>query len=190
MELLNVGCGTHYAKGWVNADTWENHDIRSDVKVTPGEPYPFEDNTFDAVYLGHVLEHIAWPQVATFLKDISRVAKADAKILITGPDVYKTIKRWSDGQEPWWMVESVMEHQGVNLASGGPEWWDGEKHHWNCHNDRVLNLLETLGFTNIKDRFNDIPKNTSEKTWKNDGITWPVVGFWHWQLAISCNNPK
>jgi len=81
MKLLNVGCGTHYAQGWVNADTWETDDTKPDVKVTPGQPYPFEDNTFDAIYMGHVLEHIPWLEVSTFLKDMQRIAKPNAPIL-------------------------------------------------------------------------------------------------------------
>ena len=40
MKLLNVGCGTHYAQGWVNADTWETEDTRPDVKVTTWRTIP------------------------------------------------------------------------------------------------------------------------------------------------------
>lgn len=191
MKLLNAGCGTHYAQGWVNTDTWETDTTRPDVRVEPGKPYPFEDNTFDAVFLGHVLEHIPWAEVPAFLNDISRVTKPGAPILVVGPDVFKTIHRWKDGQEPWWMVRSVMEHLDENYQPDREfEWWDGAHHHWNCHEERVERLLTAMGFTNITNVFEDIPNDPNGKSWHDSvtDITWPVVGKYYWQLAFRCFN--
>lgn len=191
MNLLNAGCGTHYAQGWVNVDVWSSDTTKPDVVAKPGEPYPFEDNYFDAVFLGHVIEHIPWPEVPAFLTDISRVAKPNAPILVVGPDVYKTIKRWKDGEEPWWMIESVMEHQDINHQPDREhEWWDGALHHWNCHEKRVEKLLGAVGFRNIENVFDSIPNDPYGKTWwdEKNQITWPVVGKYWWQLAFLCNN--
>lgn len=191
MNLLNAGCGTHYAQGWTNVDVWSSETTRPDVVVKPGEPYPFEDNFFDAVFLGHVIEHIAWPEVPAFLKDISRVAKPGAPILVVGPDVHKTIKRWKDGEEPWWMIESVLEHQDMNHQPDRKhEWWDGAHHHWNCHEARVEKLLTVCGFADIENVFDLIPNDPNGKTWvdQKNQITWPVVGKYFWQLAFLCRN--
>jgi len=190
MNLLNAGCGTHYAKGWVNTDVWDDGEkTKPDVKVEPGKPYPFPDSHFDAVFLGHVLEHIAWPEVPSFLTEMQRIAKPGAEILVCGPDVYKTIQRWAKGQEPWHMVLSTMEHQNVSAKSNeiGSS-WDGAHHHWNCHHDRVWSLLLSLGFTSMRDVFDEIPKNPSGTNWRSNTINWPVVGHWHWHFAIHCRN--
>ena len=187
MKLLNAGCGTHYAQGWVNVDIWEDDNTHPDIVAKAGEPYPFEDAYFDAVYLGHVIEHIDWSAVPSFLLDMNRVAKPDAPILIVGPDVLKTIQLWKDGKEPWHMVLSTMEHQDVNYQPDREhEWWDGATHHWNCHNQRVLELLEDTGFTDISDVYDYIPNNPSGKEWYDQvtDITWPVVGKHHWQFAL------
>ena len=192
MKLLNAGCGTHYAKGWTNVDVWEGPNTTPDIKVNPGEPYPFEDNTFDAVYLGHVLEHIPWSDVTTFLQDIQRVAKPGAPVMVVGPDIYKTIKRWKEGLEPWSMVLSTIEHQDMNWQPDREhEWWDGAHHHWNCHEERIETLLNNLGFTNIKNVFNKIPDDPDGKSWfdHKNKIEWPVVGKYYWQLAYLCSNP-
>lgn len=192
MKLLNAGCGTHYANGWTNVDVWEGENTTPDVKVNPGEPYPFEDNTFDAVYLGHVLEHIPWPEVPVFLKDIQRVAKPGASIMVVGPDIFKTIQRWKDGAEPWSMVLATIEHQDRNWQPEREhEWWDGAHHHWNCHEERVADLLNKMGFTNIKNVFNKIPDDPNGKSWLDttSNIEWPVVGKYFWQLAYLCTNP-
>lgn len=190
MKFLNAGCGTHYADGWINVDIWEDDSTKPDVLAKVGEPYPFENNYFDAVFLGHVLEHMDWKMVPEFLYDMQRIAKPDALFLIVGPDILKTIHRWKDGNEPWEMVLSTIEHQDVNYQPGKTDWWDGAAHHWNCHHERVWKLLESCGFTNLRDMFDIIPNNPHMKKWsdKNNGITWPVVGKWHWQFAIQATN--
>ena len=192
MNYLNAGCGTHYANGWVNTDVWDDGETtKPDVKVEPGKPYPFPDNHFDAVFLGHVLEHMDWKDVPSFLEDMKRIAKPNAKFLICGPDVLKTIKRWAQNKEPWHMVLSTMEHQDINTQPAREHlWWDGATHHWNCHHERVWNLLNQLGFTSLVDAFDLIPKNAGGKNWEHDGILWPVVGHWYWHFAILCTNNK
>lgn len=187
MKLLNAGCGTHYAQGWVNVDIWEDDNTKPDVRAEAGKPYPFEDAYFDAIYLGHVIEHIDWSDVPAFIMDMVRMAKPDAPILIVGPDVLKTIQLWKEGKEPWHMVLSTMEHQDVNWQPGREhEWWDGATHHWNCHHERVVDMLEDLGLKDITDVYNEIPNNPSGKQWHDPvtGITWPVVGKHHWQMAV------
>jgi len=185
MNLLNAGCGTHYAKGWVNTDIWENETTKPDVRVGPGEPYPFENDTFDAVLMSHVLEHIDWHEVPKFLKEMSRIAKPDAPMLIVCPDVYKTIKLWHQGELPWTLVESVMEHAEIapeHLKNN--EWWDGATHHWNAHEKRVEDLLNNLQFPGIENVFNLIPDGD---LWADNHIAnlvWPVVGKASWQLCF------
>jgi SAM-dependent methyltransferase len=189
MQLLNAGCGTHYAKGWVNCDVWESDTTKPDVKVTAGQPYPFEDNYFDAIYLGHVIEHIDWGLLPAFLDDMRRIAKPGAPVLVVGPDIVKTIQRWSDGREPWHMVMSTLEHQDFNWQPGRQaEFWDGATHHWNCHHERVWNILSDMGFENMEDYFDIIPNSTQMTSWleESTGIEWPVVAKWHWQFAIRC----
>lgn len=189
MILLNAGCGTHYAQGWVNCDVWAGGDTKPDVLVKPNEPYPFEDGYFDAIYLGHVIEHIDWHSVVPFLQDMKRMAKPNAPILIVGPDVHKTIQRWKDGVEPWEMVLSTMEHQEHNYQPDADiEFWDGATHHWNCYHQRVENIVKALGFTHLEDYFDRIPNNSASKWWEDPvtGINWPVVGKWFWQFAIHC----
>lgn len=191
MKLLNAGCGTHYAKGWVNTDVWESDTTRPDIRVTPGEPYPFDDNTFDAVFLGHVIEHIPWQDVLPFMQDMSRIAKPGAPFLLVGPDVYKTIKLWHEGAQPWWMIESVMEHLDMNFQPDREEeWWDGAHHHWNCHERRVENLLTAIGYKNVVNVYDRIPNDPSMTSWHDSdiGITWPVVGKYFWQLAYRFDN--
>lgn len=189
MKLLNAGCGTHYADGWVNTDVWQNHETRPDVLLKIGEPYPFEDNTFDAVLMSHVLEHIAWAEVPAFLKDMSRVAKPGAPMLIVCPDAYKAIKMWHEGNLPWWLVEAVLEHQHVKPDDiGDNPWWDNAPHHWNAHEKRVETLLKDLKFVDIENVINDMPKGDSWVDKYIPELTWHTIGKDDWQLAFRFKN--
>lgn len=193
---LNAGCGTHYAEGWVNTDVWSSDTTRPDVKVTPGEPWPFDDDTFEAVYMGHVLEHMPWGDpVDEFLSEIRRVTKPYAPVLVVGPDVYRTISRWADGDEPWHMVASTLEHADRNFQPDREtEEWDGAPHYWNCHADRLKNLLTDAGFQNVADITDVVPDNfkalgENRRWWDDYGtkVRWPVVDKAPWQCALSCN---
>ena len=187
MNFLNAGCGTHYAKGWVNCDVWASDTTKPDVQVEAGQPYPFPDDHFDAIYLGHVIEHIDWRDVPGFLRDMRRIAKPDTPILVVGPDVLKTIQRWSEGKEPWQMVLSTMEHQEHNYQpERESEFWDGATHHWNCHHQRVWDMMIELGFRDLEDYYDRIPNDTGSSWWTDPitGIRWPVVAKWFWQFAI------
>jgi SAM-dependent methyltransferase len=189
VNLLNAGCGTHYAKGWVNCDVWESETTRPDVLIEPNQPYPFPDHYFDAIYLGHVIEHIDWRGVPDFLRDMRRIAKPGAPVLVVGPDVLKTIQRWREDKEPWEMVLSTMEHQECNFQPGREsEFWDGATHHWNCHHQRVWDLMQDLGFADLEDYYERIPNDTHAHWWEDSEtkINWPVVAKWFWQFAIHC----
>jgi hypothetical protein len=90
------------------------------------------------------------------------------------------------------MIESVMEHADMNFQPGREgEWWDGAHHHWNCHEKRVEELLNVMGFTNIENVFNKIPNDPNGTSWVDPktNIEWPVVGKYFWQLAYLCTNP-
>lgn len=195
MNLLNAGCGTHYAEGWVNCDVWVSDTTRPDVRVDPDGRYPFPGGTFDAIYAGHVLEHIEWSKVGTFLDEMARVAAPGAWMLVVGPDVYRTIQRWKEGKEPWHMVASTMEHADVNHQPGREgEQWTAAHHHWNCHAERLGRLLSRWETEDVSDAIPDnyLARDSEGRRWWNDpvsGVKWPVVDKAPWQCGFRVRMP-
>ena len=173
---LNVGCGTHLApEPWWNIDGHRDAEVRPDQLIDPEAPLPFDDKSCDRVFLSHVLEHVPWEVVPTFLNDVRRIARAE--VMIVGPDTYRVIEAYKKGTEPWSIVASVLEHKNHpdDMAH-----WPGAPHHWNCHEARVAEVLTRSGF-------HAMPVLDTEAMCRD----WPVVG-WNprWQFALVARNTE
>ncbi len=82
MQKLNLGCWGDYKEGWVNVDV--NKQAKADVYHNLDKfPYPFKDNTFDVIYLSHVLEHLEDPM--RVVKELWRISKPKGKVIIKVP---------------------------------------------------------------------------------------------------------
>ena len=55
-SLLNIGCGNHFHPAWTNLDLISESLDVIPYDITTG--LPFADNSIDAVYHSHVLEHL------------------------------------------------------------------------------------------------------------------------------------
>lgn len=89
-ELLNLGCGRHFHPLWTNVDLQARspgvirHDLRSRL--------PFGDESFDAVYHSHLLEHLPRGEAPGFLQECARVLRRGGVVRVATPDL-ETIAR-------------------------------------------------------------------------------------------------
>jgi len=92
MKYLNLGCGHYFS----NDRQWTNIDF-----VSTGEGViahnllqgiPANDNSFDAVYHSHVLEHFTKADGFNFIKECHRVLKPGGIIRIAIPDLERIAK--------------------------------------------------------------------------------------------------
>ncbi len=85
MNLLNIGCGGHFHESWTNIDLVSPSPHVRAYDLRKGLPYP--DNSFDAVYTSHVLEHLS-PEVAqSSLREQFRVLKRGGTVRTVVPDL-------------------------------------------------------------------------------------------------------
>ncbi|RJQ83020.1 MAG: methyltransferase domain-containing protein [Desulfobacteraceae bacterium] len=89
--LLNLGCGAHWNPLWVNVDFKSNHPnvIAHDLNRS----IPFSDDSFDAVYHSHLLEHLPKNRAPVFITECYRVLKPDGILRVVVPDL-EQIARW------------------------------------------------------------------------------------------------
>ena len=80
---LNLGCGEFPLKDFVNIDAYEGLGV--DL-VCNAMKLPYEDNSIEEIYLGHVMEHNKLSEARKILKECIRVLKPLGKIGIVIPD--------------------------------------------------------------------------------------------------------
>lgn len=170
---LNLGCGAFYADGWCNIDVARipAAGINPDVVADIGN-LPCADGTIDAVYAGHVIEHVPLDRFDAAMAEIRRVLNPDGGTAwFVCPDVYRAIDQYRAGQCEWSIVDACLEGPDDGIAAADA--WDGAYHRWNCHAARLLALVR-----------NTFPQATTVEI--GDLPAWlPVVARVGWQCAVT-----
>jgi len=128
IRLLNFGCGSTWHPKWVNLDALAVdpdvivHDLRDRM--------PFLDDTFDAAYGSHVLEHLDPAAGMRLLRECHRILRPRGILRIVVPDLEGIARLYLDSLEKaangdidavfrhdWAMIE--LYDQAVRTASGG-----------------------------------------------------------------------
>lgn len=169
---VNLGCGTHYAKGWHNLDAVSNDQVQPDEVIDPADPF-VTCPPIQRLMLSHVLEHVEWNEVMDLLEKCYAALADGGEVMCVGPDYKRTIKGWHEGRLGWDLVESVIDHSFERRDSESG--WPNARHHWSCHYDRVKMLFDSLEWSELRELS---PTNSKNFT------GWPVVGMAEWQFAI------
>ena len=84
-RYLNLGCGNRLHPDWINVDL---SPIASGViKHDLNRPLPFTENTYDVIYLSHVLEHFERKDGLRLLAECYRVCIPGGVIRVVVPDL-------------------------------------------------------------------------------------------------------
>ncbi|MGB1251017.1 MAG: class I SAM-dependent methyltransferase [Candidatus Promineifilaceae bacterium] len=136
-RLLDIGCGDgenmlrfqqpHLDKVGIEVSfprlvTAQTHGLK--VQQASGTQLPFADDSFDMVYVAHVLHHVeAYKQV---LAEIKRVSSAETPIFI---------------------IETVTDHPALRLARKLHPVWQGDEVEADWRYGQLRNIFEEAGFT-------------------------------------------
>ncbi|MEM1183437.1 MAG: methyltransferase domain-containing protein [Planctomycetota bacterium] len=134
---LHLGCGDRVHSEWVNADINATADGVMDLDVRGGLPFP--DESFEAVYHAHLIEHLTPEEGKAFMDECARVLKPGGVLRVTAPDLEGIVtgylreldaadrgKKGAEERYDWLLVELL--DQLVRTRSGGRmlRWWAGE----------------------------------------------------------------
>lgn len=160
---LNIGCGAFKAEGWYNLDIWPGcePDMVADA-VTVNIPA----GSVESVYLGHVLEHVARPDLDKIMYNVWRMLVPGGWVCAVGPDMDR-VNKIAD-PELWKM-----------LAEGGNDERSDDfiTHKWECTERQLLDVLRTwfpaaqpIDIGRVRPDF-------------------PLVSLVHWQCAVMARKP-
>lgn len=96
MRYVNLGCGSRHHSAWLNYDIVGGpgviaHDLRQGI--------PLPDNSCDAVYHSHVLEHLRPVEAAGLLRECFRVLKPGGILRVAVPDLERICRAYLDKLE-------------------------------------------------------------------------------------------
>lgn len=133
---LNVASGNHRSGDWgLDVDLWFESDVKADARHLP-----FPTGTFDCAYLGHWLEHIPWPEMASMLGEVRRVMRPGAEVMAVGPDILKAIQT----NQPEWLIKIILsDPRTVDVDPG-------VHHAWTATEELTMEALRLGGFTDIE----------------------------------------
>lgn len=135
---LNIGCGLHIKKDYINIDIHKKYHPNIVADVTKG--LPFEDNSVEEILVIHVLEHLFYIQAEPFIKECYRVLKPEGVIEIEVPDIIKAAKEIVEGKRD--IHECVRR-----IFAGGITKIDIPRmHRWGWTEKTLKELLEKLKF--------------------------------------------
>lgn len=112
MKLLNLGCGNHFHKDWINVDFVSKSENVKACNLLNG--IPFENESVDVVYHSHVLEHFSKTDGVSFLKECFRVLNNDGIIRIAVPNLETIVKEY--------LVNLELAIKGDEEAKYNYEW--------------------------------------------------------------------
>ncbi len=96
---VHLGPGQrHYLRGWINVDA-NRITARCDVWADLRNPLPFPDESVDAFYSHHVIEHL--PDLPFHFREMYRCLKPGGVFRVGGPNGDAAIRQYVAGDVHW-----------------------------------------------------------------------------------------
>tara|TARA_B110000444_G_C18789245_1_gene571615 strand:+ start:888 stop:1502 length:615 start_codon:yes stop_codon:yes gene_type:complete len=165
LKFLHIGCGPkrkEQTTSVFNSDDWEEVTFDIDAQCSPDilgsmtDLSMINDNTFDAVYSSHNIEHLFIHEAVIAVKEFFRVLKSSGFMMIVCPDLISTCKAIIDKGplEPLYHLNNNNGYvSGVDILYGWrPSIEDGN--HFMAHKcgfseQSLIALFQQSGFKKI-----------------------------------------
>lgn len=162
-KFLHIGCGRKFKNmttAAFNTDDWDEVRLDIDPNVQPDivcsmlDMNSIEDQSFDALYSSHNIEHLYPYQVATALNEFKRVLKPEGFLIMTCPDLQAACEKIVEGklldplyQSPGGPVTPLDILYGLrpSLAKGNHYM----AHHCGFTQKVLTDMLHTHGFAKV-----------------------------------------
>lgn len=147
---LNLGCGKYPLAGFVNIDQFAN--VNPDL-VADALHLPYEPETVDEIYAGHLFEHLTWDEGQAALRHWKSILKPGGIIIITVPDFDILAERYLANRT----AGAMRVMNDLYIYS-----YCQESHHRYCYSEALLKTAMTeAGFVELEKLSIDHPYLTA-----------------------------
>ena len=149
---LEFGSGSKKGKlGWTTVDICPGADIEWDLL----NDIPLPDNSVDAIYSSHLLEHLSYKELIRTLSDWFRLLKPQGKILICVPDATHYLEAFFDPSKlekfiPSFYAPAFNYHSPLDYVNYIAYMDGNHKHLFDQANLHAI--LKAVGYVHVKDR--------------------------------------
>lgn len=185
VRFLEIGPGKTRIKNFETLNTLLINE--TDFIGQLGGKLPFKDESFDLIYMSHVLEHIFWYKLDDTMDELVRILKPNGKIEIWVPDGEKIAQAFVDAEKGLNKDFASDNWYRFNSEKDPCVWYSGRVHaygdgysstannHYNIHlssfSKRFLKkLLQKHGFDEIRDLSHEECRGC-DHGWINLGVT-------------------
>ena len=144
---LHLGCGNIYLNGWVNIDNYigkRKKDLWLDIAIG----LPFRNNSIEAIFTSHVLEHFIIEDILRILSECFRVLKTDGCLRIAVPSLTIALKHYQKGE-----IKAFPRIKGRTVSRRFIDYILYHNTHLTMFDFAFLHeLLEDVGFRNIEEK--------------------------------------
>lgn len=135
MDILNLGCGEEKITGATNVDV--NPVTKCELTFDIKKPFPLKDDAYDKVYLFHTIEHIEKKHRLNVLKEIRRVMRDDAELIISYPEFSEIINNW--------LTNKNCDRIFWEATIYGRQSYEGDYHYAAVHTPEFIEHLKMVG---------------------------------------------
>lgn len=155
---LNIGCGSRTFSRWTNIDY--DAECKPDVLLDVSkEKLPFKDETVDAIYSSHMIDHLTYRDGKAFLEECRRVMTPGAPLRITSCDMEAFVRSYfagNLGQFDYFQPEEFQNAQtqatklGILTCGNASDrgFYSGHKMLYMA--DSLGELLTVVGFKDVR----------------------------------------
>jgi predicted SAM-dependent methyltransferase len=158
VRRLQLGSGSNLYEGWLNTDVVDYKRKNEVVYLDARMAFPLPDDSFDAVFSEHMIEHVSYPDGLHCLHECHRVLRPGGKIRIATPSLRRLIALYDAEQSGLqqrylrWATDVFVEHADVYLPGFVVNnFFRNWEHQFIYDEDTLRHALETAGFVDVKE---------------------------------------
>lgn len=147
-KKLNIGCGGKRLEGYVGVDLFKSDSVDEIFEM---DNIPYKDNTINAIYSEHALEHVPFERAEKTLKEWCRVLEPGGELLLYMPDFENCCREYLNAplENPNFMSTRAwfkFTIYGIQKSQAGePD--DAQIHKCGFSKEEIGIVVERNGFT-------------------------------------------